>query len=92
MGNCIQVKFIISGRVQGVGFRYYVYEKAKSLLLDGYARNLWDGTVEVVAEGPKDNVLQLKEYLSEGPRMSRVDAINEFSTDCTGEFSGFSIK
>jgi acylphosphatase len=68
---------IISGRVQGVGFRWFVSDVAYSLRLMGWAKNLPDGKVEVVFEGPKEAVEAAIMHCKEGPRsavVSRVDA------------------
>jgi acylphosphatase len=76
--------------VQGVGFRGYVETRARFLRLDGYVRNLEDmRSVEVIAEGPRETLEQLIEYLREGPRMSRVDAVDVEWREATGKYSGF---
>ena len=79
----------VLGRVQGVGFRASVQWKAHELGLAGYVRNLWDGNVEVVAEGPEDDLKALLEYLRHGPRMARVDSVRHSFGPGTGEFQGF---
>ncbi|GAJ64202.1 acylphosphatase [Edwardsiella piscicida] len=67
----------VSGRVQGVGFRYGTQRQAVGLGLTGYALNLDDGRVEVVAEGDTQAVAQLLRWLSEsGPRYARVDRVD----------------
>lgn len=71
------LRAVVRGRVQGIGFRDYVLTRARFLGLAGYVRNLPDGrSVEVVAEGPRSDLEQLLEYLHQGPRMSRVDAVD----------------
>ena len=62
----------VDGRVQGVGFRYYVCEIARSLRLNGYVRNNYDGSVEVYAEGPRSQLEQLLVAVQRGPRGSHV--------------------
>ncbi len=89
MTNKIQMKFIVYGLVQGVGFRYFVYRHASELNLKGYAKNLYDGTVEVVVEGEETKVNQLYEYLLQGPSRSRVDKVEKFSGNYSGLFTGF---
>ncbi len=87
-----QMKYIVSGFVQGVGFRYYVYRIAATLDLSGYAKNLWDGTVEVVAEGNEKALEKLYEYLKIGPSRAKVTKVEKQENDYTGQFSGFDIK
>ena len=84
------VRAIVRGRVQGVGFRDYVESRARFLRLAGYVRNLPDGrSVEVIAEGPRESLKQLIEHLREGPRMSRIDAVDLEWRAPTGEYRGF---
>ena len=68
-------KWLISGRVQGVGFRWFVLRQAEQLEIRGWARNLPDGRVEVVAVGDPTAIERLEAVLAQGPRMSRVDGI-----------------
>lgn len=62
----------ISGRVQGVGFRYATYEEALSLHLTGWVRNLLDGRVEAEFEGPKEALERMVAWCHTGPRLARV--------------------
>jgi acylphosphatase len=68
-------RFFITGRVQGVFFRAGTQEQARRLGLSGYARNLADGRVEVLAVGPMDALDKLAVWLSQGPPHARVDAV-----------------
>lgn len=68
-------RFLVSGRVQGVYFRASARERALALGLAGYARNLADGRVEVVAEGEAGALAQLQRWLHEGPPAARVDSV-----------------
>lgn len=69
-------RFVVSGVVQGVGFRWFVARHARSLGLGGYARNLADGGVEVVAcGGEPDAIRKLEELLRAGPAHARVDRV-----------------
>ena len=68
-------RYVISGRVQGVGFRWFVVEEAQALGLRGHVRNLRDGQVEVVAEGPLSGLNDLEQVLRLGPRSARVTAV-----------------
>ena len=65
-------RWLISGRVQGVGFRWFVHRRASSLHLVGWASNLPDGRVEVVASGPLEALDDLDQALRSGPTMARV--------------------
>ena len=66
------VRCYVSGRVQGVGYRFFAHGKAMQLGLTGYARNLDDGRVEVLACGEEQAVAELRRWLQRGPRWSRV--------------------
>jgi acylphosphatase len=70
-------RWLISGRVQGVGFRYFVEQAADQLSLTGYARNLGDGRVEVYAVGPEHKLAQLAGMLHKGPRWADVRGVEE---------------
>ncbi len=86
------VRAVIRGRVQGIGFREYVLTRARFLGLSGYVRNLPDGrSVEVVAEGARPDIEQLLDYLREGPRMSRIDAVDAEWREATGAYDGFGV-
>jgi acylphosphatase len=83
----------IYGRVQGVGFRVFVRDKALALGVSGYAKNR-DAPrrhVEVVAEGPKPALQTLLRFLEEGPSLARVERVDVQWGSATGEFSGFSV-
>jgi len=69
--------FLIQGRVQGVGFRWYVHREASELDLRGWVRNTEDGDVEVVVHGDEADLKELRASLRRGPRGSRVDRIVE---------------
>ena len=82
----------IQGRVQGVGFRYYVLECANRLALTGWVRNRFDGSVEVVAEGIQIKLDTLVEALQRGSRSSNVSGVDQQIIAATGEFEQFSIR
>jgi acylphosphatase len=67
----------VKGRVQGVGFRFFVEHAAHELGLKGYVRNLSDGRVEVCASGPERLLRQLRQKLQDGPPAARVDSVEE---------------
>jgi acylphosphatase len=69
--------FLIQGRVQGVGFRWFVHREASELALSGWVRNTEDGDVEVVASGEEPDLAELRGSLRRGPRGSRVDRMIE---------------
>jgi acylphosphatase len=70
-------RYVISGRVQGVGFRWYVMRRAQALKLRGVVRNLPDGRVEVVAAGSDEAVKRFEDDLREGPSLARVTGIDQ---------------
>ena len=69
--------YLIKGRVQGVGFRWFVHREASALELKGWVRNTEDGHVEVVAVGEPEQLAELETALHKGSRGSRVDAVVE---------------
>ena len=69
--------YLIKGRVQGVGFRWFVNQEAAALELRGWVRNTESGHVEVVAAGHEEDLLQLRRILAKGSRGSRVDGVEE---------------
>lgn len=71
------VRYIVSGRVQGVGFRWFVMREATRLDLAGYVRNLPDGSVEVVAQGPQAGLASLESALRHGPPGARVQDVDK---------------
>lgn len=83
---------MVRGDVQGVGFRYFVQRRAQLLGLKGWVRNNDDGTVEVVAEGEREELEQLKRALQEGPRMARVDRVETQWSPGTGNLRGFELS
>ena len=72
-----RVHLVIQGRVQGVGFRYFVLRRAEILGLTGWVRNLPNGDVEAEAEGPREALQGLIERVREGPPAARVDRVSE---------------
>jgi len=86
-----RVHVLISGRVQGVAFRYYVERWADELELTGWVRNLDDGRVEVVAEGKKDGLDELVTRLRRGPRLAVVEDVDIVWEEPTGEFRDFRV-
>lgn len=84
MTERIRRRAIVSGRVQGVGFRWSTAREAQRLGVSGAVRNLDDGTVEVVAEGEPAEVRALLDWLERGPAGARVDAVRVSDQPPTG--------
>jgi len=70
-------RFVVRGRVQGVGFRWFVEREAATIGVVGWVRNNFDGSVEVLATGSREQMNQLRRKLQEGPRAARVDEVDE---------------
>ncbi len=85
-------KYVISGRVQGVGFRFFVERWAGQLGISGYVKNLWDGTVEVYAIGDAASLEQLKLRLAEGPGAARVSGVRESDENVDKRYVRFMIE
>jgi acylphosphatase len=84
-------RYVVQGRVQGVGYRYFVLRSAEELGLAGYARNQPDGTVEVVAEGEPAALAQLEDRLKEGPSFAHVSGVDRVAIAERGA-SGFHVR
>ncbi|WP_144714935.1 acylphosphatase [Curtobacterium pusillum] len=91
MTTVTRVHAVVSGTVQGVGFRYWTARKADGLELDGYARNLFDGTVEVEAEGPEPAVDALMTFIRTGPPSATVTDVTCRPVVPHGDGDGFAI-
>jgi acylphosphatase len=87
-----RLRAVVDGRVQGVNFRYYAQRRATELGLTGYVRNLWDGTVEAVAEGSQPKVEELLAFLRVGPRSAFVTQVDTEWLAATGEFDRFEVR
>ena len=92
MAGKIARKFFISGDVQGVGFRFFAQRAAARHQVVGYVKNLDDGRVEALAEGPARKVEAFKHELATGPRFSSVDHVEEINIDPSGAYSSFRIE
>ncbi|MFN8091255.1 MAG: acylphosphatase [Vicinamibacteria bacterium] len=84
-------RYLVRGRVQGVGYRYFVLRQADALGLTGYARNRTDGTVEVIAEGTDGALADLEARLGEGPAFAEVDGVAREAIDPRGD-TGFHVR
>jgi acylphosphatase len=83
---------IVHGDVQGVGFRYFVQRRARQLGLRGWVRNNDDGSVELVAEGERGELEELKRAAEQGPRMARVDRVDARWSGATGDLHAFDLE
>jgi len=81
----------VHGTVQGVGFRWYVLHRARTLELTGWVRNRPDGSVEVLAEGPRHTLAPLLEALRKGPAGARVTRVEESWSEVSPQHDGFEI-
>ena len=87
-----RIHVFLSGRVQGVAFRYFAQRQAVQMNITGWVKNLYDGRVEVLAEGRKDDLERFLDELGRGPRLSKVDNVNAQWEDPTGEFDDFRVE
>jgi len=86
-----KLRMIVEGRVQGVGFRWFVHRRGEALHLDGEVRNLPDGTLEVIAAGPPGALGELRVAVAAGPPSARVVAVREFWDEPGMPARGFHI-
>jgi acylphosphatase len=85
-------RYFVSGRVQGVGFRYYLQDHAAVEGVHGYVRNLPDGRVEALLEGDDESVLRVERALRRGPAGARVDDVVVETSVPSGRATGFAVK
>ena len=91
--SCTRLHAIVRGRVQGVGFRNWVYSQAKLLRVMGWVANTDDGGVAVLADGGETVLQELLAELHKGPRLAKVTGVEvTWSTSVVGEFSEFLIR
>jgi len=91
-GSVLARRFIVRGRVQGVGFRWFVEREAHILGIAGWVRNNADSSVEVLAQGTREQIAGLRWRLREGPRAARVDEVEEFEATPISELNRFRIE
>jgi acylphosphatase len=87
-----RLEAIVEGKVQGVTYRYFASEEAKRLSLVGFAENLGDGRVKVVAEGERASLDAFVERLKKGPLFAYVEEVETAYASATGEFRSFDIR
>jgi acylphosphatase len=85
-------RFFVRGRVQGVGFRWFVEREAHMLGIAGWVRNNADGAVEVFAQGTSEQLASLRSRLQQGPRAARVDNVDESETHLSQDLKTFRIE
>jgi acylphosphatase len=85
-------RYLVRGRVQGVGFRWFVEREAHMLGIAGWVRNNHDGSVEVLAQGTRDQLSGLHSRLREGPRAARVDTVDVSEAKPTSGMNSFRIE
>ena len=88
----VRAHIIISGRVQGVGYRFFTIRRAEQLNLKGWVKNLYNGDVEAEVEGDESAVNTLIEYLWQGPSLARVRDVKVDWLDYTGKYNDFSAR
>ena len=91
-GEYARAHIFVRGFVQGVGFRWSMQREARRLGVKGWVRNLPDGRVEAVIEGPKDKVEQLIAWARRGPRSAWVEGVDVYWEEYRGEFDDFHIR
>lgn len=85
-------KFIVRGRVQGVGFRFFAIRAAHRIGVVGSVSNLPDGTVQAIAEGTPDAVGEFRAELWRGPAYAQVTAVDETEVKVSGRFKSFDVE
>jgi acylphosphatase len=85
-------RFLVRGRVQGVGFRWFVEREAHTLGISGWVRNNADSSVEVLAMGTREQLAGLRSRLRQGPRAARVDDVQEFAAEPVPGLKTFRIE
>lgn len=92
MSSTLCKHMTVSGRVQGVGFRYSTLAQANTLGINGWVRNLWDGRVEVLAWGPTDRMEHFISWCRQGPLHARVSTVNIMDSQPDTTAQGFRIR
>jgi acylphosphatase len=90
--DAARVRIVVSGMVQGVGFRYFALTNARTAGVTGFVKNRRDGSVEVVAEGPREALERLVRDVSEGPRRGLVRDVQVDWSEYAGEFDSFEVS
>jgi acylphosphatase len=85
-------QFVVRGRVQGVGFRFFAERAARAEGLSGWVQNQPDGSVEVVAEGDRESVIRFEAKLRRGPAGARIDRFDAYDDVPSGRADGFTVS
>ena len=85
-------RFVINGRVQGVGFRWFTKDVAMREGVTGWVRNLPDGRVEALIEGDAEAIARVEQALHSGPPGARVQSVNSLADDADGGYRSFTIE
>ena len=85
-------KYLISGTVQGVGYRFFAERVGNQLGLRGYVKNLWDGRVEAYAIGDEATLEEFKRQLAQGPRGARVTSVDDSDAPLEKKYTRFVIE
>jgi acylphosphatase len=92
VAGTVRLDATVSGRVQGVGFRFFVLREANDLSLTGWVANEHDGTVRTVAEGPEASIDRFEEAIRSGPPGAVVENLAAVRLPATGTFEGFTVR
>ena len=87
-----QIKIIVSGKVQGVGFRYFTHQKASELGINGYVQNLTNGNVKIIAVGKSEQIETLITWAKSGSPSAAVDNLDIESIQADYQYQGFEIR
>lgn len=87
-----RLEAVVSGQVQGIGYRFFARHHAEKLGLKGYAKNAPDETVEIIAEGEEAQLKKFLQLLEKGPPFSRVDNVHADWAEARKDFSGFEVR
>ncbi len=90
--NTVARRFVVSGEVQGVGYRFFACRMAETLDVKGYVRNLADGSVEVYAAAPAEILNRFREELVKGPRFAQVTHVFEEHADLLPNLRAFDLR
>ncbi|HUV86272.1 MAG TPA: acylphosphatase [bacterium] len=90
--DVVRRRLLFSGVVQGVGFRYWAVRESAVFKVTGYVRNMYDGSLEAVLEGPRDEVLGFERVLRQGPPYGRIRRVDGIDEEPRGEFASFDVK
>src|SRR5450755_3598912 len=85
-------RFLVRGRVQGVGFRWFVEREAHLLQIAGWVRNNPDSSVEVLAMGTREQLVELRSRLQQGPRAARIDDVEESEAEPVAGLNSFQVR